>query len=270
MKKKQITLIACGIGILLILQGICLFYRPIVNVKTGISLKPGTIAVPDAFSGVEASSSIMKKSRNTGISQSGISNLSLSSRLNVELLGVALGSKKDPIAFIKDLNSGKQEIYRLGKTIQGAKIIEIAKGTVVVEKEGERAEISISARARAWARNNSEETPDFAQAGDTIILDKTALLSRAKDIYASARNIKVQPYKVSGKTMGMVINGIKDGGIIEAAGIQNNDIITCVNDQKIDSYQKALQVLQKVRKQNSINVSVLRDGRETQLNYRID
>jgi len=264
MNKKQtiITITAVLLGF----QCLCLIHKPRVSLRKNTIIK-SELSDPAEISKL-AKASVKKNIKK--ISADNLRRIPLSSQLNVELLGVALGTKKDPVAFMKDMNTGKQDMYRLGKNIQGAKIINIAKGTVVVEKDGETAEISISTRGRALARRASRRTAQFAKAKNTIMLNKFSLLANARDIYASAKNVKVTPYNVSGKTVGMAVNGIKDDSFIREAGIQNKDIITCVNNQKIDSYQKALQVLKKARKQDTINVSVLRDGREQQLTYRLN
>jgi general secretion pathway protein C len=68
--------------------------------------------------------------------------------------------------------------------------------------------------------------------------------------------------------IGMQVNGVKDGTLIAQAGIRDRDVVTMVNNQKIDSYQKALQVFNKVKNQERIKVCVLRGGQQQQLSYR--
>ena len=62
------------------------------------------------------------------------------------------------------------------------------------------------------------------------------------------------------------IGNIKD----PIAFIKDQDVVTSVNNQKIDSYQKALQVFAKAKNYPEIKVSLLRNGEIRNLNYRFD
>ena len=65
------------------------------------------------------------------------------------------------------------------------------------------------------------------------------------------------------------MSGIPENSVITTTGIKNQDIVKSVNNQKIDSYQKALQVFSKVKNQPQVEVSLLRDGQPLNLFYRI-
>ncbi len=267
LKRKEITFIGITAGILAMIQLICFCYRPSVEVHNADVLSSELAYAAVSTAEFQPAIEALPEKESLSIA----THRSLSAILDLELLGVAIGSQKDPIAFIKDHSTGRQSIYRLGKSIQGAKIIEITKGSVVLEKDGETAEFCLSARARAWARA-AAQAPDNAIAarGDHIIVDKAALLENAFGLYRTISSLKVAPQKVGNKTVGMRIRGVKEGSVVEQAGLVDNDIITTVNGQKIDSYQKALQVLQKVRGQNDINVSVVRNGQTREFQYRIN
>lgn len=271
MRKKELTITSIVIGLIAILQCLCIFFKPEVKVKGNFytrAPKPIEFSFPEIDVNTHTFKSKQLNQQSSKIEE--IPRVSLLEELNVELLGVALCSRKDPIAFIKDLTTGKQAIYRLGKKIKEAKIIEIAKGIVVVEKDGQTATLSLSARAQAWVHHKTENVSIYAQAGDHIVVDKRELISQAKDIYQSVRRMKVKPYKEAGKVVGLSVEGISEGSVVEKAGIQNDDIITTVNKQKIDSYQKALQVLQKIKNQKEIKVDFLRDGKLKTLSYRVN
>ena len=190
--------------------------------------------------------------------------------LELELLGTALGNIKDPIAFIKDLKTSKQGVYRLGNLIQDAQIVKIDMGEVVFEREGQLEILRLSSRGRAWCKIKQESLPILSISGNQIVVSKSGALKKAADIYKTLHKIKVKPHYQSDEVVGLMVDGIDQGSIIEQAGIRNKDIINTVNNQKIDSYQKALQVFNKARNQEEITVSLLRDGQKKLLCYRID
>lgn len=189
--------------------------------------------------------------------------------LSLELLGTAMSNIKDPIAFIKDLKSNKQGIYRIGSVIAEAKVTRITMGEVALDVNGKEQILGLSKRAMAWARLGKRNLPIISVSGDRITVSKKALFNEYEGILNTLRNIKVKPYSQAKEVVGMIVEGVPKDSIVAQAGIRNQDIIKTVNNQKIDSYQKALQVFNKVRNQSEIEVSLLRSGKIKTLSYRI-
>ena len=190
--------------------------------------------------------------------------------LELELLGTALGNTRDPIAFIKDLKLGKQGVYRVGHVIREAKIVRITMGEVLLDVNGKQETLRLSKRGIAWARLNEVTPAIVSVSSDRIVVSKNGLLNESDNILTSLRNIKIRPYYESEKVSGMMVEGIPESSIIAQAGLQNKDVVKTVNNQRIDSYQKALQVFTKAKNQSEIEVSLLRDGQIKNLSYRIE
>jgi type II secretion system protein C len=191
----------------------------------------------------------------------------LSLALKLELVGTAVGNSKDPIAFIKDLDTNKQGIYKVGNMINTAKVIRIAKGVVDLDVNGISMSIEVKNRR---AQNTLPATGAIVSvSGDEIVMSRMELLKAAGSIITTAKKMKIKPYSQSDKVMGMKLEGVDKGSLIEQAGIHDKDVLTAINNQKIDSYQKALQVFRKVHKQNEIKISLLREGELKQLCYTI-
>jgi type II secretion system protein C len=188
--------------------------------------------------------------------------------LKLELIGTAIGNIKDPIAFIKDLETSKQGIYKLGYKIKEAKIIRIAKGEVELDLKGIKQTLRLRGAGSDYASANSAAI--ISVNGDNIVMSRNALLNETGKILESAKKIKIKPFGESKQVVGMQVEGVANDSLIAQAGIHDKDVVTAVNNQKIDSYQKALQVFSKVRNQAEIKVSLLRNGETKQLNYRFD
>jgi len=192
----------------------------------------------------------------------------LSLALKLELIGTAVGNAKDPIAFIKDMDTNKQGIYKIGNMINEAKVVRIAKGIVDLDVNGISMSIEVKNRK---AQNTPAATGAIVSViGDEIVMSRMELLKAAGSILTSAKKMKIQPYSQMDKVLGMKVEGVDKGSLIDQAGIQNKDVLTSINNQKIDSYQKVLQVFKKVRKQSEIKISLLRDGKVRQLCYKIE
>jgi type II secretion system protein C len=188
--------------------------------------------------------------------------------LKLELIGTAIGNTKDPSAFIKDLDSGKQSIYKLGSRIREAKVVNIALGRVVLDVKGKEQILTMSERGKAWAHLDDTVPSMITLSGDQMVVNKSRLASESGRIIRDLKQVKVSPYSDSKKITGLKVEGLTENNILTAAGIQNKDVVTMVNSQKVDSYQKALQVLVKAKGQNEIKVNVLRDGQPQLLSYK--
>lgn len=188
--------------------------------------------------------------------------------IDLELVGTAIGNIKDPSAFIKDLKTGRQGIYKLGSRVQEAKVVKIAMGRVVLDVNGKEQVLTMSRKSTALAELTESTVSLITVLGDQMIVNKNRLLSESGRILKDLKQVKVSPYYDAKKVAGMRVEGVASDSIIAAAGIQDKDVVTMVNSQKIDSYQKALQVLNKARSQSEIKVSVLRGGEQQTLHYK--
>ena len=245
MRDKKAILLSLLISAAIIIEGMAFFSKPKIIIA-------GTVL---ALSG--DGSRLSKGEGSPLVKTEG--ELRESSPLDLELLGTAIGNIKDPIAFIKDLKANNQGMYRLGNIIQEAKVVRIVMGEVTLDLNGRKEILRLSKRGMSWAGINANE----------IIISKNNLLSQTAEIYNSLRSITVKPHYEAKQVVGMQVSGIPEGNVITTTGIKNQDIIKSVNNQKIDSYQKALQVFSKVRNQSEIKVSLLRDGQPLNFSYRI-
>ncbi|MFA6217006.1 MAG: hypothetical protein WDL87_05070 [Candidatus Omnitrophota bacterium] len=186
--------------------------------------------------------------------------------LELELMGTVIGNIKNPVAYIKDLKTGKVGTYKLGHLIREARIIEITLGKVVFDREGEK-EVLL-ANSRIKSKNKSVLALVEVSPG-SIEVNKRALLQDVASVYKSLGSVKIKPHYEAGVVRGVMIEGLDEGNIVQVAGINNNDIILTINNQKIDSYQKALLVAHKIKNQSEIKLNLLRNGELKRLTYHM-
>ena len=193
----------------------------------------------------------------------------LTQALELELLGTAVGNVKDPIAFIKDLRAGKQGICRLGSVVRDARVIEITLGEVILDVNGRKEILRLSKRALSPAKKEKEAPAIVSVSADYVTVSKKGIFNEMGAIMNALPKLKIKTYYEASRVSGMMVEGVTRDSIIAAAGIQDKDVVKAVNSQKINSYQKALQVLYKARNQSEINVDLLRGGQAKSLSYRI-
>ncbi|HOW42799.1 MAG TPA: type II secretion system protein N [Candidatus Omnitrophota bacterium] len=188
------------------------------------------------------------------------------SSMHLELIGTALGNTKDPIAIIKDLDSNRQTMYKTGHQIKDGTVVRIAKGEVELDVDGARMVLRTVDRRAVLARAVYNESI-VARENNTFDVNKQNLISDVSSIMGTLSRIKVKPCYDAKKVIGLKVEGVGQDSIVALAGIRDKDVVTSVNMQKIDSYQKALQVFNKVKNQKEIKVCLLRDGEFKEFSY---
>ena len=101
-------------------------------------------------------------------------------------------------------------------------------------------------------------------------VDRNLIREVASDQKSLKENApRIVPYYEGGAAKGFRLQGLKSGGMFSAIGIRNGDVVLSVNGNPIDSPQKALDIYQSMMTQSSVNLTVLRRGKEEQLTYAI-
>lgn len=182
--------------------------------------------------------------------------------LELELRGTLTDCPR-PVAFIKDLRSGTCKTYGAGELIREARIVRIGKGEVLFDVGGLSRRLGITGGGGAPRLLVEEIAPGMR------VVKTGELFRERKEIFRELKDVRVSPQYDNKSVRGVLIEGVADGGIITSAGIRNNDVIREINDQRITSYQKALQVFLKARSQKEIKVTLTRGGELKNLSYRL-
>ncbi|HQQ06885.1 MAG TPA: PDZ domain-containing protein, partial [Candidatus Omnitrophota bacterium] len=259
MKNTKTIIVGVAAVLIVALQVTVLFSRPKIVYQTEIS---GRVELRDGNS----AQAVTEMTVPDVALERTVPALSLALRL--ELVGTAVGNAKDPIAFIKDLDTNKQGIYKIGNMINDARVVRIAKGIVDLDVNG--IPMSIGVKDRKEVASIGESGAIVSVTGDEIVMSRMKLFKAAGSIITTAKKMKIQPYSQADQVLGMKVEGVDKGSLIEQAGIKDKDVLTAINNQKIDSYQKALQVFKKVRKSSEIKITLLREGKPKQLCYKIE
>lgn len=259
MKKRTIFLLLILIS-LSIVEGKVVFYKPAISFKNDLRLN-------DIAENIKTDAIAVDTAKpNQACENAGIEDESY----KLELLGTAIGSIKDPIAYIKDLETNKQGIYKLGSKIKEATVIKIVMGEAVLERDGKTETLRLSKHAGVLAKVDDKNSAILYLSDDKILVNRKILSRKAANVFESFSSVKIKPFYASKEVSGMIVDGIPQNSIIASAGIKNNDIVTAVNGQKICSYQNALQILTKIKSQSEIKVSLLRNGQVKKLSYRME
>lgn len=102
-----------------------------------------------------------------------------------------------------------------------------------------------------------------------VELDKTAFV---QELYVNYKDLvtKVKPelYRdENGKVAGVTAADISEVPLAKQLGLENGDVLQTVNNEKIDSEQKILEMVQKYQDAGSFRIGIMRDGKQKIITY---
>lgn len=200
---------------------------------------------------------------------------------NLTLIGTVVAGEYS-LALI---NTGtKVEVFGLGSEIAAGVTVDIIeRRKVVVLERGERRELllveeQVAATAPPSRRGaaTAAVTPTAAQGGVVDLgegrfrVDRGMVDSARANMGALLQSARMIPHIENGQTTGFRLVGMQRGSLLEQLGLRLGDVVVEINQVRLDSPEKALQIFQQVREANNINLGLIRNGQPQTFEYNLD
>lgn len=174
-------------------------------------------------------------------------------------------------------SGAKAGIFRLQEElVPGLIVSEIGRKLVVLMDHGIRRELPLKQRKGAKARLLKQSNASAAKQGIVAVDDSRWQISKAVADNARAnlnsllQTARMIPQVDNGKTVGFKLVELKKGSLLEKIGLRVGDLIVEINQVKLDSPEKALQIFQQVREANNITLGLLRNGKPETFEYSFE
>jgi len=189
--------------------------------------------------------------------------------LNLNLLGTITGYQKEAYAVIEDTAVKKQDLYRIGDTIQNATVKMILREKVVLNVNGKDEILGIEkASGRQKIRKPSTE---LGRAGSqNITVKRSQIDSAIKDVNTLMKQVRIRPNFKNGKPDGFRLTGIRPNSIFYKMGLKSGDVIMGVDGKDIESVDDALKFYQNLQSSPNVQLQIKRRGRLKTIDYRIE
>ncbi len=208
------------------------------------------------------------------------------SSLRVKLLGTLVASDKMwSVSSIQDMTNQRSTTYMVGDRIQGAEVLDIERGRVIVLNSGRKEFIDgnpgdgsgAMAAAPPPLPSGPAVQPPGKSFGNGIRavgendyevprteIDRT--LANLNDVAMQAR---IVPAFKDGQAQGFKLFSIRPDSIYSKIGVQNGDVIKRINGFELNSPEKALEVYTKLKEASRIEIELERNGSSVRKNYTI-
>jgi general secretion pathway protein C len=216
--------------------------------------------------------------------------------LHLKLIGTSLMSKSKPYAIVED-ETGTESLYQVGEDIPNAgKLVSVEVNRALIDRGGHRVAIEIPASDmpeappsqlggvlgglksmpafRNRAHGFGRRTPANGDSDDSKLQLKKLgpgkfEVSRA-EVQQTMENpaqffsqMRAMPHFVNGKTDGFSIAQVAPGSVFDQLGLQSGDLVTSIDGQPVTNPMQAMGLMQAMKTQPAIDLTVNRGGQPT-------
>jgi len=196
-------------------------------------------------------------------------------QLDLTLKGVLAQQDSDRKLALIGQEGREEKVYRLGDTVQGAKIVRIESRQVILRRNGVTEALKLEGKELKGESSRLGSRP--ARAGDGIqrtgkhkrLVGKETLNRQLNNLPKLLRQAKAVPHTRNGKKAGFRVVNIQKGSVFEDLGIREGDVIQSVNGTPIRTPRQALTAYRALKSSDSFRVDVLREGQPVTLSFSV-
>lgn len=204
--------------------------------------------------------------------------------LPIELLGtIFLGDRLKSIATVHDKAYTEADVYRVGDEIygsDGARVAAVDRQTLIIDNNGTKECIQLDKSANGQANDGFPSfgggefggTPTGAAGGGAeVALESSYVESELGPGFAKIMDAArfVPNTTEGGGINGFKVFSIKPGTIFSRIGLQNNDVITQVNDTSLSRADQGFAFYQAMQDEKEVRLQILRGNSPVNIVVRI-
>lgn len=207
-------------------------------------------------------------------------------KLPLKLLGTVAGAPEFSWAAVQDLQEGKHVVVRVGGQLRDRVEVErIERRCIVLQNGPRREKLCLDEDdaperrtvARATKRPKTRRADSSVQrriqrlAEERITLPRAGVEEAARNPASIFSQARILPKYEDGAMVGVQVNSIKPGSMLEDIGLQNGDTISEFNGIQIQSPEDSTEVLKELAGSSEFTVVVTgADGQQRTLTYELE
>ena len=209
--------------------------------------------------------------------------------LRLKLWGTVTGDEAGAYAVIEETGTRKQNLYRVGDTVQQATVKIILRERVVINVEGKDEVLEIEEVIASEAKQKrvpgsfprrkkkiSGDREGGTRRRQTVLnrpqrinLKSVQIKEQLEDTDELMRQVKMRPHFKDGKSDGLTLSNIKPSSIFRKMGLRNGDVISKVDGEDIQTQNDAVQIFESLQSSSTVKLQVKRKGRLKIIDYHM-
>jgi general secretion pathway protein C len=202
------------------------------------------------------------------------------SALRGTLVGTAIADPaKYSLCQITNPDLNETQVYGVGDRYQGARIYAVERERVLIDNNGVNEYIDNNAAAPPnLGVSQMPPPPQAAGGGDGVkqlsenqyVVAKSEINNALTNLSDLATKARIVPSFKNGVANGFKLFSIVPDSLYAKIGVQNGDVIRRINGYEMNSPDKALEIYQKLRDANRIEIELERRGETIRKTYSIE
>src|SRR5882724_11923227 len=184
-----------------------------------------------------------------------------SSHARLRLWGVGLQGR-EARAVIEDTATHRQELYRVGDQVGGARIASIDWDRVTLEGDGGEEVLDLSPPAAAPADDRIRRTAENA-----FIVDRREVAGAVDNMSGLMTQLRAVAEVREGRPAGFRLFQIRDDSLFAKLGLRNGDVVERVNGTQVADPTALLAFLQRLRTEPRVALDIVRGDTPRTLVY---
>jgi general secretion pathway protein C len=189
--------------------------------------------------------------------------------LKLKLWGTVTGDRGKTYAVIEEQKVRKQNLYKVGDTIQNATVKIILREKVVLNVNGKDEILELEKVAGDYKSiiSSKKSKGSFSQ---NITIKHSRIEKAINNINDLMKQVRIRPHFSNGKPNGLNLSGIRPGSIFSEMGLKSGDILTGVNGKNIESVDDALKFYESLKSSSNVQLQLKRKGQQKTINYNVE
>lgn len=190
--------------------------------------------------------------------------------LPFDVKGTAAGTGRYGFAIVEEKGTRKQRLVKIGDLVHEAKVIRIKRNAV---------DVLVAGKERTLKIVETKEAPILPPPGRSasigatpppgaVVIPRSEVDAALQDMGKMLSQAQVRPYFNAGVPDGFIIGSIRPGSLYQRMGIANGDIIQEVNNQRIQTVDDVMGLMDTVKSGSSLSLEIKRQGKSETLNYQ--
>ncbi|MDY6822568.1 MAG: type II secretion system protein GspC [Thermodesulfobacteriota bacterium] len=201
--------------------------------------------------------------------------------LDLKLLGTIAGMKEDSYAVIEHTRKRKQNLYKVGDTIDNATVKLILRKKVVLTINGTDEVLEMEESLAGLEGNNAfgrgldsgrqERSAAADRAGRVrnVTLNRSEVETAFNNVNELMRKVRIRPHFSNGRPDGLSLDSVSSGSIFSDMGLQSKDVIVGLNGKQINTVDDCMAVYRSLSSAAEVMLEVKRGGQKEFIKYNI-
>lgn len=189
--------------------------------------------------------------------------------LKLKLWGTVTGNKDEIYAVIEDPKGRKQNLYRIGDTVQNAIVKMILREKVILNVDGKDEFLEMEEMYSSGKPIKRYESPG-TKISQKKVIKRSQIENAVKNISQLMKQVKIRPHFENGISDGLSLSGIRPNSIFRKMGLKNGDILVGVEGNTIESVDDALKLYESLKTSSSVTLEIKRRGQPQTINFNIE